>query len=76
MLTITATELKLNTGKYLVLIEKEDIAITRNGKQIAKLVSTKIDKSAIAESLFGILPKDVNAEDAKEGRLKKYEIVD
>lgn len=31
-MSITATELKLNLGKYLKLAEHEDIYITRNGK--------------------------------------------
>ena len=34
---ITATELKNNLGKYLLLAETEDIFITRNGKVVAKL---------------------------------------
>ena len=36
-MSITATELKLNLGKYLMLAETEDIYITRNGKVVAKL---------------------------------------
>ena len=38
-MSITATELKLNSGKYLQLAESEDIYITRNGKVIAKLTN-------------------------------------
>lgn len=34
---ITATEVKTNLGKYLMLEETEDIYITRNGKVVAKL---------------------------------------
>ena len=30
-MSITATELKLNLGKYLLLAEKEDVFITKNG---------------------------------------------
>ena len=36
-MSITATELKSNLGKYLMLAETEDIYITRNGKVVAKL---------------------------------------
>lgn len=36
---ITATELKQNLGKYLLLSVHEDIYITRNGKTIAKLTN-------------------------------------
>lgn len=35
-MSITATELKVNLGKYLMLAETEDIYITRNGKDYAK----------------------------------------
>ena len=31
-MSITATELKINLGKYLILAETEDIYITRNEK--------------------------------------------
>ena len=34
-MTITATELKNNLGKYLILAATEDIFITKNGKTIA-----------------------------------------
>ena len=36
---VTATEFKNNFGKYLDLIEHEDIFITRNGKTVAKIVN-------------------------------------
>ena len=49
---VTATEFKTNFGKYLDMIAKEDIFITRNGKTIAKVVNPQI--SAV-DSLRGIL---------------------
>ena len=49
---VTATEFKNNFGKYLDLIEHEDIFITRNGKTVAKVVNPRI--SAV-DSLRGIL---------------------
>ena len=36
-MSITATELKANLGKYLVLALTEDIFITQYGKVVAKL---------------------------------------
>ena len=68
---VTATELKSNLGKYLLLAAKEDIFITRNGKTIAKLSNPNQDRVAIAKSLFGVLPQDVTLEEAKEERLNK-----
>ncbi len=70
-MTITATELKLNLGKYLVLAETEDIYITRNGKVVAKLSNPFQDRVDMAKSLFGILPSDITPEEAQEERLNK-----
>jgi antitoxin (DNA-binding transcriptional repressor) of toxin-antitoxin stability system len=44
---VIATEFKANFGKYLDLITKEDIFITKNGKAIAKLVNptTRISRT-------------------------------
>ena len=58
-MSITATELKSNLGKYLLLAATEDIFITRNGKVVAKLSNPHQDRVDIAKSLFGILPADV-----------------
>lgn len=70
-MSITATELKNNLGKYLRLSETEDIFITKNGKVIAKLTNPYQDRVEIAKSLFGILPKEANLEEAREERLGK-----
>ena len=70
---VTATEFKTNFGKYLELIAKEDIFITRNGKTIAKVVTPQI--SAV-DSLRGMLkdvPADLDQDSIKEERLSKYE---
>lgn len=70
---VTATEFKTNFGKYLDMITKEDIFITRNGKTIAKVVNPQI--SAV-DSLRGILktvPSDINLNSLREERLSKYE---
>ena len=43
-MSITATELKNNLGKYLLLSATEDIFITKNGKIIAKLTNPYQDR--------------------------------
>lgn len=63
---ITATELKRNLGKYLLLAATEDIFITKNGKVVAKLSNPQQDRADIAKSLFGILPADVTLEDRRK----------
>lgn len=70
-MSITATELKMNLSKYLLLAEKEDVYITRNGKVVAKLTNPYQDRVDMAKSLFGILPADLTLEDAKEEKLNK-----
>lgn len=68
-MSITATELKNNLGKYLLLAATEDIFITKNGKIIAKLTNPYQDRVETAKSLFGILPKDADLAGAKAERL-------
>jgi len=74
---VTATEFKNNLGKYLALIDNEDVFITKNGKNIAKLSSAKESRIEIAKSLFGILPNTgITIEQAREERLSKHERID
>ena len=70
-MSITATELKMNLSKYLLMAEKEDIYITRNGKVVAKLTNPYQDRVDMAKSLFGVLPPDITREEAREERLNK-----
>ena len=70
-MTITATELKSNLGKYLLLAATEDIYILTNGKAVTKLSNPHQDRVDIAKSLFGILPAGVTVEEAKEERLSR-----
>lgn len=70
-MSVTATELKLNLSKYLLLSATEDIYITRNGKVVAKLTNPFQERVDIAKSLFGIIPDDITPEDARKERLEK-----
>ena len=69
-MTITATELKSNLHKYLMMVEFEDINITKNGKNIATLTSGKEAKRTALYSLVGIA-KDLNGMDIREARLSR-----
>lgn len=69
-MSITATELKNNLSKYLILSMTEDIYITQYGKIISKLTNPFQSRVDTAKSLFGILPDDINVEEAREERLK------
>ena len=68
-MSITATELKSNLGKYLRLAATEDVYIMQYGKIVAKLTNPFQDRIEIAESLFGILPQTTTLEEAREERL-------
>ena len=67
-MSITATELKENLSKYLLMDEKEDIYITRNGKVVAKLTNPYQDRLSMVESLFGSVPDTLTLEQANEER--------
>ena len=68
-MSITATELKMNLSKYLLLSATEDIYITKNGKVIAKLTNPFQERVDIAKSLFGVMPADISLEEARDERL-------
>ena len=70
---VTTDEFKTNFGKYLDMLTKEDIFITRNGKTIAKVINPHF--SAV-DSLRGMLknvPSDIDLDSLREERLSKYE---
>ena len=69
MMSITATELKQNLSKYLLLSMTEDIYITRNGKVVSKLTNPFQDKLNTVDALFGSVPDTVALEAAREERL-------
>ena len=68
-MSITATELKQNLGRYLLLAATEDVYITKNGKVVAKLSNTNQDRVNMAKSLFGVLPQDITLKEAKNERI-------
>lgn len=52
-MSITATELKQNLGKYLTLSEKENIYITQYGKVIAVLANPRLTQLEELKDLKG-----------------------
>ena len=69
-MTITATELKNNLGKYLILAATEDIFITKTVKQLpnSHLLSNKLDT---VDALFGSIPDTITFEEARKEQLSK-----
>ena len=72
-MVVTATEFKANFGKYLELIAKEDIFITRNGKTVAKVVNPQVSAvDSLRKVLVGVA-SDINIDSLGEERLLKDE---
>ena len=68
---ITATELKLNMGKYLSMASTRDIFITKNGRRIARLTNPAPDRVAILDSLVGIAQGEaMTLDDIRKERLE------
>lgn len=65
-MTITASELKNNLGKYLELAQTEDIFVTKNGQQKIKLSCAKQRPLSLLDSVF----KDINITDEEIKDLK------
>ena len=76
--TATATEMQNNFGKYLSLVMAgQEVIVTRNGKEVGRVIPKDAAVSYLTDSLTGILKKDVNLDEVKAERLKeKYEIAD
>lgn len=72
---ITATKFKNKVGEFIELARKEEIIISRNGKQIVKLVPVGKNECPATKSLLGVFEKAAEYEvsKAKDERLKKYE---
>ena len=77
MIQTTATEFKTNMGKYLTLVGREEIQITKNGIPIAVLTAPKPKRSWV-DDITGVIPgADVDAKQIKKERLaRKYEGLD
>jgi len=73
---VSATQFKLNFGHYLEQSRFEDIWIKKNGKTVAKLVSTNVSS---VDAITGILketsPTGVDRHSIREERLSEYDEV-
>ncbi len=77
MLTITATEMQNNFGKYLQAVQdEEEIVILKNGKEVARLISRNKSVSFLTDSLVGVLSRDYSEKDMRAEKMAKYESID
>ena len=74
----TATEMQNNFGRYLTIVaDGKEVIVTKNGKEVARLIPRNAAVSYLTDSLTGILKGDVDPGQAKKERLReKYETSD
>ena len=73
-MTVTATEFKVNFGKYLELSRSEDVFITKNNKTIARVSNPASDRVASLNAIAGIASSyysNLSDDDIKERRLAR-----
>ena len=70
---VTATEFKMNFGKYLEMVVTEDIYITRNGKTVAKMVNPNVSSvDLIYGILAGKVPSNIDRHTIRDEKAGKY----
>ncbi len=76
--TATATELQNNFGRYLnIVIGGKEVVITKNGKEVGRLVPKGAAVSYLTDSLTGVLKGRTELDEARDERLReKYEAAD
>ncbi|MBR3311376.1 MAG: type II toxin-antitoxin system prevent-host-death family antitoxin [Solobacterium sp.] len=76
--TATATEMKNNFGRYLdIIMQGGQVIITKNGKEVGRMIPKDTAVSYLTDSLTGILKGIPDLDNARESWLKeKYEITD
>ena len=74
MITVTATDIQNNFGKYLQAAQKgNEIIILKNGHEIARLISKEHTVSFLTDSLVGTLRSDYDEQKIRAERFSKYE---
>ena len=77
MMTVTATEIQNNFGKYLQAVQTGgEIIILKNGIEVARLISKERSISFLSDSLVGELKNDYDEKEMKEERILKHENID
>jgi len=69
MVNATVSELKMNLSHYLEIAQQQEVAVTKNGKPIARITGAVPDKKRAAQELIGILPAAIDYEALREERI-------
>ena len=63
----TATEMKNNFGRYLAMVQEgSEIIVTKNGKEVGRLIPREKAVSYLTDSLAGILKGDTDLDKEKK----------
>ncbi|HHX53673.1 MAG TPA: type II toxin-antitoxin system Phd/YefM family antitoxin [Clostridiales bacterium] len=74
MTVVTATEIQNNFGRFLKMAQEgKDIVITKNGVEVARLISKGKTVSFLSDRLVGVLSSDVDEKKARSERLARLE---
>ena len=75
--TATATEMQNNFGRYLnMVIAGNEVIVTKNGKEVGRLIPKQATISYLTDSLTGILHGSDDRDERENALKKKYEIAD
>lgn len=74
MITATAAEVQNNFGHFLQAVSSGDeILITQNGKEIARIIPREKSVSFLTDSLTGILKNDYDDKKMRAERIESRE---
>lgn len=70
---VNTTEFRTHLSDYLAMVNNEDIIITKQGVEVARLISTKQAKKKALDRIVNIIPSltDEEVENLKEERRSK-----
>jgi prevent-host-death family protein len=71
IMIVSSTEMQNNFGKFLEIASGQEVVITKNGLPVARLLGMKDAVSFLSDRLVGIVPHDVDEDEAKLERLAK-----
>ena len=74
MITVTATDMQNNFGRYLEAVQKGDeVIILKNGNEVARMISKDANMKFLTDSLTGILKNDYDEKKMYAERMAKHE---
>ena len=75
IIVVTSTEIQNNFKKYLsIAMSGQEVIITINGKEVARLVPKDTAVSYLTDSLTGIIKESYDLDKEKEERLIKKHV--